>query len=517
MSNIVYENAVKISGFYKDLTYMDQYGSSIVFVIVMVLTLVVTFSYLKSSINAAPMRRDWTKYRCDPMVIPYAGYIYKPDGKTAIEYTGENFQYCLSESLKPMSSRMMAPFDYLIKGLLKVFDKFRVALMSVRGQIDKVRSRFKQIAIDFYKRLAAMSIPLMTISLSTKDLFGKVKAIMNIGFQTAMGFYITLKSLVGNIATGVAVTLIIGASYITMLYGIFALTFFYAPWIAGYALAQAISYTIAYITIMILLVILLTFMKNTMDITPDLSINPPPKGPPAAPKCFDGNMEIEMYTGMKQPIKSVKIGDRLYDGGMVTATLVLERGDEIMYSLHGILVSGTHSVRHRDTWIKVCHHPEAVRQDSYMCPLLYCLNTTTKKIDIGKHVFIDWDEVFPAKEAELRAKQQELGIVCNDMSFVHSHFDGGFEGDTKIIMQDGTCKYIADIRPGDVLRGDIPVYGCVQVEREHMSTTTNAEKEGTGKNTPLAQPGLFHLLTMHGYFFVSERQCADYNHYMDAL
>ena len=96
-------------------------------------------------------------------------------------------------------------------------------------------------------------------------------------------------------------------------------------------------------------------------------------------------------------------------------------------------------------------------------------------------------------------------------------FDGGFEGDTKIIMQDGTCKYIADIRPGDVLRGDIPVYGCVQVEREHMSTTTNAEKEGTGKNTPLAQPGLFHLLTMHGYFFVSERQCADYNHYMDAL
>lgn len=515
MSNIVYENAVKISGFYKDLSYMDQYGSSVVLVVVMILILVITSSYLKSSINAEPMRRDWTRYRCDPMVIPYAGFIYKPDGKTAIEYTGENFQYCLNKSLKPLSNRFMEPFDYLIRGLLKVFTMFNAAIMAVRGQIANVRSRFTKIAVDFYNRLSAMSIPLMTISLSTKDLFGKVKGIMHIAFQTAMGFYITLKSLMGNIATGVAVTLIIGASFIVMLYGIFTATFFFAPWIAGFALSQAIMYTILYIVIMVLLVILLTFMKNTMDISPDLSINPPPKGPPPAPKCFDGNTEIEMHNGVKQPIRSVKVGDRLHDGSMVTATFVLETGDESVYSLHDILVSGTHSVMYRGTWTRVSEHPEARRENNYTHPFLYCMNTTTKKIVIGEHVFIDWDEIFPAKEAQLRGKQQELGIVCEDMSFVHSYLDGGFEGDTKVMMHDGTFKYIADVRPGDILREDIAVYGCVQIEREHIHKTRSAEKK------PLAQqpiqPELFHLLTSHGYFFVSNRQCGDYNCYIDAI
>ena len=517
MSNLIYENAVKVSGFYKDLSYSDQYGSSVLFVVVMIVILFFTYGYFKAKINAEPIRRDWANYRCNPLYIPYAGYIYKPDGKTELQYTGENFQYCLNQSLKPLGQQFMAPFDYLIQGLLRVFTIIRKSINSVREQIASARSRIQAILVDMYNRLSTITIPLLRVTLSTKDLLGKVKAILRIGLQSAMGFYITLKSLMGNIATGVAVVLIIGASVIVGLYGIFVVSFFFAPWIAAYALAQAVSYTILYIVMMVMLIILLNFMKNTLDVSPNLTINPPPKGPPAAPKCFDGNTEIELHNGIKQPIKSVKVGDVLYDGGMVTATFILDANNETMYLLNGVLVSGTHSVRRRDKWIKVYEHPDSIEQKQYKEPYLYCLNTTTKKIIIGRHMFIDWDEIFPVKEKALRERQKELGIVCDDLSFVHSHLDGGFDSNTKLMMHDGTWKYIEDIRPCDTLQKDIIVYGCVQIEKQHLNSHSLSISDNSKHLEQSSSTKLYHLLTNCGYFYMNEEKCGDYNHYVDDI
>ena len=51
-------------------------------------------------------------------------------------------------------------------------------------------------------------------------------------------------------------------------------------------------------------------------------------------------------------------------------------------------------VNYLDNWMPVSRHPHAKIHSNYLEPYLYCLNTSSKTIQINEHVFSDWDEIF---------------------------------------------------------------------------------------------------------------------------
>jgi len=53
--------------------------------------------------NIQPIKDDWKNQRCNPGVIPFAGFINKPDDKSAIDFTSENFVYCTLNIFKPLA------------------------------------------------------------------------------------------------------------------------------------------------------------------------------------------------------------------------------------------------------------------------------------------------------------------------------------------------------------------------------------------------------------------------------
>ena len=40
------------------------------------------------------IKENWTEYRCNPMIMPIAGWIVEPEDKTQYEYTEYNFNMC---------------------------------------------------------------------------------------------------------------------------------------------------------------------------------------------------------------------------------------------------------------------------------------------------------------------------------------------------------------------------------------------------------------------------------------
>ena len=91
MDNNPDEGFKNIKQIYENLTYFDQYGSSVIMLIIITIVLFVAISYCYTMINIQPVLDDWTNQRCKPQYLPIAGFITHPDGVTATEYTSQNF------------------------------------------------------------------------------------------------------------------------------------------------------------------------------------------------------------------------------------------------------------------------------------------------------------------------------------------------------------------------------------------------------------------------------------------
>jgi len=516
------KNHKNISELFKDLTYFDQYGTKVMLVSVLLLVLFVAHSYVKNMQRYQPIRDNWSARRCDADVIPLAGFINTPEGQSMLSFTNENFQYCVSNILKPISDNAIAPFDYMMAGLLQIYNKIMSSIMAIRSLVGYIRSKMATITKSIYNRLVAIVIPIQEVIIRTKDLMGKVVGIMEVGLNTALSTFLTLKALLAYIASASANVLVIGAMVIGALGAAITACFFFCQPAIPYLTGLLINYTIVYCVIMVMLVILIVFIRETTGNSGRVTMFD-------APKCFDGKTLINLANGSQKEIQNVELGDVLEDGGRVTSKMKLTSLNERIYEIGNVVVSGRHSIDCDGEWVRVCNYPGAKEIIDYSSPYLYCLNTTTKVIHIGDYKFIDWDEVFEDKEKRLRgvcgANYENLSSDDN-LEFIHQYFDGGIIKNTPIVKHGSMRPQpVQNIEIGDILQKNIEVYGIVQIDLADMRSKKNivgltlldAKMQSLEKNPETASPVLYHLLTSSGYFYLNNRIMHDYNNYIDAI
>ena len=184
-------------------------------------------------------------------------------------------------------------------------------------------------------------------------------------------------------------------------------------WIFPFTWGIASLTTLIFVAIAIPLAIIVLFMTQTLHIQtagiPMLS-------------CFDKDTPIVTTYGIKK-IAEINVGD-MTGSGLITGVLKLNAVNVDMYNLNGIIVSGTHMVKH-NKWIKVSEHPLSIKI-VYSDPYIYCLNTSSKKILINDMIFGDWDELYNKKMRHI------LNIKTTK---IHKYFDGGFIQTTQILLK----------------------------------------------------------------------------------
>ena len=88
---------------YDKLSYFDLYGNSVIIFIFVTLFVFIVFSYCKVMQTKEHVADDWINQRCKPQNILFAGFITKPEGTSAFQYTNDNFQYCVQNILTNIS------------------------------------------------------------------------------------------------------------------------------------------------------------------------------------------------------------------------------------------------------------------------------------------------------------------------------------------------------------------------------------------------------------------------------
>ena len=435
-----------LKSMYDNQTYFDQYGSSVIMLIILIFVLFCVISYCLIMVNVQPIIDDWPNQRCKPQIMPIAGFITHPEGVTASEYTAQNFTYCTQNILTSITGEALQPLTYVTSTFTVITEGLLNSLNAIRGMFDKIRGFFESISKEIMGRIMNIMTPLQQIIISFKDLIGKIQGTMTGGLFTALGSYYTLKSMLGAIAQFIIIILIAMAIIIVIL------------WILPFTWGAAAAGTAVFLGISIPMAIILQFFSDKLHINGLKSI--------PHLKCFDKNTYIEMNDGNSRKINDIQVGDILANNNMVTGKIMVETKGSIMYELDDIFVSDSHIVKYGDSWISVSKHPNAKKCTFYQEPYLYCLNTTNKNIVINGYIFSDWDEI---NDEDIINIQKNTNHMFNEKNDIHKCLDGGFVGHTEIKLNDGIVKQIKDIRVGDILENNTSVYGIVEINGRSLN------------------------------------------------
>jgi len=242
--------------------------------------------------------------------------------------------------------------------------------------------------------------------------------------------------------------------------GLLALTGIGIPVAIGVVIV-ALVFFVLFMVIAVMALIYHQFLLSVFKVNTLAPIKGPDK--PSLTGCFSGDTKIQTMGGWPS-IKSLQPGVQLKSGGHVTAVMECLLTDDL-YQIGNIQVTGNHPVfyKRKNKWVSSKYHPDAVKIKD-MPYLVYCLSTSNKQIKIGEYIFSDWDEL---DEQDILEITQKTGLKPKMMH----KLERGFKKNTLVKMHGGESALISNIKPGDLLYGNITVQSIVHSHTEIPCST----------------------------------------------
>jgi len=500
----------EVNKIYKNTGYFDKYGGSFIITLLTFFGFFLLFSYYWVNSQIKPLKADWDNKKCNPAVIPFAGYVNAPPGSSKFDYTRENFNACLFNVLSSIVGKFTRPVYFLTGGITKFFQTLVNMVNAIRGVMDYIRTKIMAMIMTIMERFINVIMPIQIVVLKLKSLLGKVAGIMISGLYTAIGSYYALKSFIGAFLQLIILALVVLAGVVIIL------------WIFPWTWSLAYVGTAAYVALAIPTVIIAIWMSMILDMNSrDVD----------GCCCFDEHTKIRLKDGSYKSIKDLKIGVKLYNNSFVTSKLKILNTNKFMYNVNGVIVSGTHYIKdYTNTWVKIKNYEKAIKINNYNKEYIYCINTSNKVISIGNDLYLDWDDITQLDIVKL--KNNSHINMDDDEADIHYKMEGGFEENTVLETENGNSIKIKNIIPGTILKYEEVVTAVVEIDAKNIKNVKKMKYNDTtftGKNILIAEDlgvkhsdnidkidhvnvdKLYHLITDKGTFYIDGLTFFDYD------
>lgn len=474
------ERISNLYGFLNTQGYLYKNGMSVAITVVLFIVFFLINSYLFININTNYYKKNWVKWRCDPAIMPFAGIINAPPGESKFDYTFKNFSYCLNTLLDDIVAFIMAPIVFLIEIITLVYTAIMLMIDEIVRMFDYLRSAIMAIILAILGIIMNFLIPFQKIFIKAKVIMKKVHATNVAAMFTFLGTYMAMVSGILVTYEVLVIAAFIMAAIIVVVWGVWLAFLGMNP----VPLVIAVGLTVLLVIALVLIIIITNFIKN--DLGFDVSSGLP--GIPSKPHlCFGSNTPINIIGKGLIPISKVEPGMKINDSkkSTITSVLKLSTDGQNIYKLYDkelqtyIFVTGEHRVRilinGKYKWVPMKKNPDAVLvtpkdfNESY----LYCLNTSSKTVNIGENRFKDWDDLHVDNYSKLQkaSYRQNLFNNTNDSFYnnlitpetIHPIFENGFYSTTLISLKNGSKIPIKDVKIGSVLENGATVYGVVNI------------------------------------------------------
>lgn len=452
-----------------------------------ILALTAGLGFMMSMIDIQAVKDSWKDRRCD-LDIMLTAFLYKrsDDERSMNEFMSENFDFCMRKSIREFLGTLMTP---LLAVLGKEIDS-TVVLTEVMNGLREMKSNmmqsFQKIFNPIYQRFIHTGI---AFSQNFQRLYSAMKRIGGIAVASlylGMSLQISIKNFVDFVIKVVMIMMgIIAGLFVILFFGLVPFLF-------------------------ILITTVAVLAEGGVD-----------TGGLGSVFCFDPNTSVRLKNGTTKIIDKLFVGEELEDGSIVEGVLRTATLGEQMYSVNGIIVSGSHLLWNEDSeeWIPVkdsLFATPTLRKPTH----LVCLRTSTRKIVLwdwlGKEfVFRDWEElplelpeadslwnylvskILQQKGHTTVPKEDPLcGPRCRVQLKTGEKVPIGMIqiGDT-VYSQQGFTKVVGIYEGQGGLSSPFSMSDGVWIEREFGVWDHPARKEGT------VQRG-FHLVTQSGTFWI---------------
>ena len=142
------------------------------------------FNVLGTSLNH--VQKNWPKYRCNPSVIPFAGFFgHDPS---------ENFSYCIQNMQTSRMGDLLSSSSFQISNLSDQMGSSNDTSNSSRGFLSNLRGDFSNIVGGIMSTFLNLLIEVQKLVIDIKDLFAKLSGIMATQLFLLSGSLLTIES-----------------------------------------------------------------------------------------------------------------------------------------------------------------------------------------------------------------------------------------------------------------------------------------------------------------------------------
>lgn len=533
----------KINELYLKSGYMDKYGKDVWITVILSITFIILICYQYLINKLEVVRNDWPNFRCNPLFMPFAGFINKPSDQSNLEYTVSNFSECITSILEFISENAFKPFELIMIILNESINAMVDSYNKLRGLLDKLRNDYASLFDQLYTAINNIVISFIHFMVKMKDTMLKANGLLTTALFTLFGAYMAIESLFLSMINLMVLILIIVACiiivFICIATGVLPIPLV-GPALAAFPTITAIITGVVMISILVPVIWFIIMMLRV------LNLSSPPT--PGLPSCFAGSTIIPLFEKGAKPIKDIQLGDKLKNGGTVTAIMQFTSATQNLYNLDGIMVTGEHRVFHpKLNWIKVKHHPDSRYMPGFNEPYVYCLNTDNKVFVIADTLFSDWDDIDTKVIGYLQKNCVAREFLPESFTYedIHTYLETGLHPDTTVTLNNGFLITINEIEINDILEDNTKVLGIIKVQGKDIEQYKHSFKKGGfirgSKNIHIDDaslgiincmqnensihgesiettrtPVLYHLLTDSKFFIANNIRINDYNYGIDA-
>ena len=182
----------------KKNTYFDRHINDILTTGVTVFLLICAYSYLSLKKRAQLIKREWNKYRCDPSVIPLAGFINAKPGSNfsdQIKFTIENNKICNNEILEESRNKYLNPVQRIQSNLISSFSNSSKSLSFVKSSFSKTTGAVTIMFDGLWNVMSSLVNKLQSFFIKIRNIFLSTIGIFLTTFYGYLGVLITNASI----------------------------------------------------------------------------------------------------------------------------------------------------------------------------------------------------------------------------------------------------------------------------------------------------------------------------------
>jgi hypothetical protein len=177
-----------ISKLYNNATLMERYGGEVYITILILFIFGVAFTYINVLNHVSSIKKNWGHERCNPFIIPLAGWINNPNKKTEsdFQYTVDNFEFCLGSVVQSVFQFIADAFKFILQGIASLFQDILNILSGIINFIMSIISAILGLLQNAWGLALQGSVGLQETLNKSRDTFGRLVGFVVVVLYTKM-------------------------------------------------------------------------------------------------------------------------------------------------------------------------------------------------------------------------------------------------------------------------------------------------------------------------------------------